>query len=233
MPTEKPRRAYNTSSMAMIVGISAITDAAIAHADELGALDTRFNTAYFQELRGRIDIGSKRLGADNAGALRAATDTLEAHTDEALTELRLVKLWIEGRFSQEPVRRDELLNKLGFTALYREASRNQQTDLRQLLLRFREATTVELSRELTDLGLPATRITKLQQLANEFSAADSVQERQKKERGELTETDVTLLNGLYAEVMGIAKMAQKLFEDRPAIQAGFVFERTIPGGRRS
>ncbi len=231
--TPTPTRAYRGRSSAMLVAIATITENALAQVDALQEADSTFTEAYFRDLRGRIDsVARTVLGADNAATLRNATLDLYAAVDSATRELGLTKTWIETRFSSNPGRRDELLNNLGFKRFYKEAvNRKQQEDLGQLLERVSAGFDARLTEEFVAAGLPQARVQAIHQLAATFNVKNVDQESQKGQRVQRTTTDIDALNAVYSEVMGLSKLARRLFRDRPAIQAGFTFDNVAPGPR--
>jgi hypothetical protein len=214
----------------MLLGISAIAASALNHAAQLLSADTTLTRQYLEDFRKRVDdAGREVLGADRAGDFRHATIVLRAASGNAAAELGLTKAWIEGKFMNDPVRRDELLDILGFSAFYSNAVHSKRhEDMMQLLLRFDEGLDVELAEEFVVLGLPVERLAILHKLAADYSARKASQKSHKGHKSELTESDTILLNGLFREAMAISRLAKNLFKKDPATRATFTYRKTHP-----
>lgn len=232
MPNSKPKRTYAGTDAGMLVAGATITENATRHQRELADADATLSTATIAALRARIDDAAcDILGADNAAALRQQTQTLTTDTDSVLHELGLTKTLIETKYAADHARREELLNTLGFSSLYAKAGKRNQEAIGELLSRFNTNLTRPLETELTAKGLPATRIAALRNYAATYMAQNVAQETQKDQKKELNAADLTELNAIYAEVIGLCKIGQRVFHTQPAIRDGFVYEKALPGLR--
>ncbi len=73
-------------------------------------------------LKARIDtVIQANLGVDSAKDLRVATQALVSVQKIAIDKLGLFKVQIEQDFKKLPVRKDEILNVLGFSSFYQNA----------------------------------------------------------------------------------------------------------------
>ncbi len=226
--TTKEKRRFSDRDSVMIVAVGTIASAAEAHAEALQEADTTYTPEYFKELRDRIyRAANEVLGADNAAKLREASTLLNREHEQGLYELGLTKTLIENKYSTNPERRDELLIRLGFNDFYNGAVDDNQVAMVNLLARFDENLTADLQKELQEKGLSEKRIGLICGFAATYSKDNITQEGRKEERGTLTENDIKELNGIYAEIIGICRMGQRVFRGSRNVSDRFVYDRVV------
>ncbi len=228
-PEKKVKRAYNVADAVMLISSGTIIKSAKDHAEALETTDSTFTAGFFEEQERRIETAIHDiLGADNAADLRQATYVLEEAHAATIKELGLTKTLIERKYAATPARRDELLNTLGFDSLYARASGGNQHVMGELLSRFDSNLTPSIQDELIGKGLPKARLTALRTAAtaNEgYTGKNMIQEGQKDTRTELSNSDIEALNGIYAMVTDVCAMAQRQFNNEPALRDRFIFSR--------
>ena len=74
---------------------------------------------------------------DAAKDLRLATITINEIQTNAINDLALVKVQISEDFKDNPIRRTEILNELGFNTFLKSAQRKDQEALINLLFQFK------------------------------------------------------------------------------------------------
>jgi len=216
--TNKVKRKYNCKDSEMLIGGFTVTESAFKDVAQFAEADTTYNNAFLGDLRYQIDLAIRNiLGADNAAALRQKSIALNAMHENAMHELGLTKTLIENKFSKMPIRRDELLTNLGFTAFYNPAAKGTQEAMGHLLSRIGLNLTQATEQELLAQGLPPARINALRNYAAAYTATNVQQEGNKTGRTILTDDNLNMLNNLYDQVIALCKMGQRVFgKDTPA-----------------
>ena len=219
-------RAYNCSDMKLLVVSGTITESFLVNKEPLLAVQSSWADPYGDNLKNRIDqAGIKYIGIDYKAALRDATRDLLAQQKDALDKLGLLQTQLQVNFDK--ARYTELRYHLGFDTHYRGAYNHNQESLINLLMQLRQNLTDELKAEITTKGIAAGLLDDLVAAAESIKAADVKQEALKSGTVGNNVEAITELNAIYAEIMAICKVAQKVFKDQPAIKAAFSFAKVL------
>jgi hypothetical protein len=135
-----------------------------------------------------------------------------------------VKTQINVDFRNDPVKRNNILTKLGFG---KNSSHPSQTVLIAHLTTFKRNLTPELSSEITSAGLPANILTDIVNMAGSVDQANTLQETLKGSAKEGTDHMIGELNALYEEIIGICKIASNYYKNNPAKKEQFTFARIL------
>lgn len=207
-----PIRKYSTKDVDMVITIETIIDSAIANKTFLQTKRPAWADPFFEDIKIKInDEADKYLGADAAKQLREATQTVIAIQEPAITELSEVKIQIEVDFSDDPIRKKEILIQLGYTAHFKEAQKRDQEGLINLLYQFKTNLTSTLKAEIVAKGTNTAQLETIIDFANTLKNANVTQEGFKGTRTELTAEAINALNGIYTDVIGIAKIAARFY----------------------
>lgn len=230
---EKPKRKYKSKDVEMILGIDIILKNAIADKVFLQAKRAIWTDDFFNDFQTRIDAAaSKYLGADNAKQLRESTQKVLGITIPAKTVLSEIKVQIKEDFKKTPARRDELLNTLGFTAHYKDASLGDQEAMIQLLHKFQTNLTTEIRQELIMKGISEELIDDAISHSVKLKNADVAQEVSKGQRADLTAQAITELNEIYDDGIAIATISAKFHKANPAKKQQFSFTKVVSNMNR-
>lgn len=159
--------------------------------------------------------------------MREATQILLNLQTKALKDLAEFKVQVMEDFKTNKPRRDEILNKLGFTAHLKKARNQDQEALIELLLKFKQNMSAALQTEITNAGTSVTLITAILAHATVLNNSNITQETLKGSRKAISQAGVTEFNAIYAQVISIAKIAASFFKEDKAIKEKFSFSKTV------
>ena len=211
-------RKYRHTDVVMLTSISTIIENAIKNKAALVAKRATWADPFLPNLKTRIDtVIQANLGVDSAKELRQATQALVAIQKTAIDKLGLFKVQIEQDFKKTPVRRDEILNLLGFASHYQNAYKNKSQDaLIDLLYQFKKNMDAALKTEITAKGTDAASITEIIGFADTLKNSNVSQETFKSNRPTLSEQAIKTFNDLYDDVIAVGKISSRLFlQDKP------------------
>lgn len=221
-------RSYAGSTVQMLTVINTLIAHAKEHQSELVKVLSTYTPEYFSEVKAKIDeLTESRFGKDVASQLRKATALLNGMQKEALDELSMFKSILETQFPKEPAFVEESLKVLGFTSHYRAARTRSQESLVLLLAKFRQQMTEELKSKILAKGAQPSLIEGLLAKGNELYIANVSQEVFKDHKKEDTQENILQFNELYREVIGIAKLASRVFKDKPALKDKFNYTKHL------
>lgn len=211
-------RKYRHTDVVMLTSLSTIVENAIKNKAALVAKRATWADPFLPNLKTRIDtVIQANLGVDSAKELRQATQALVAIQKTAIDKLGLFKVQIEQDFKKTPVRRDEILNLLGFASHYQNAYKNKSQDaLIDLLYQFKKNMDAALKTEITAKGTDAASITEIIGFADTLKNSNVSQETFKSNRPTLSEQAIKTFNDLYDDVIAVGKISSRLFlQDKP------------------
>jgi hypothetical protein len=225
--TTEIKRAYKFSDVVMLTSISTIVENAITHKTALIAKRSTWGDPFFSNLKLRIDtLIQTYIGVDSAKSLRNATQTLLAIQEIALEKLSFFKVQIDADFKKTPVRKNEILNLLGFNTYYQDSYKNKSQDaLINLLFQFKKNIDASLKTEITAKGTDATSIAEIIAFANNLNTANISQETFKSNRPTITEQAIIAFNDLYNDVISVSTISSKLFTKDKAIKESFSYNK--------
>ena len=219
-----PERIYNTKDVDMLLSIETIIDSAIANKTFLQTKRSNWADPYFQDIKAQINtIIQDNLGVDSAKELRQATIAVKEIQTNALTDLAEIKVQIEQDFKAQPDRKSEILNQLGFTTYYAQATTRDQEALINLLFQYNTNLTPTLKAEIVAKGTAATALVAINAYAQTLKDADVFQEGTKGTRKEITSETIQIFNEIYSTVSSIAIIAAKFFKTDAAKKDQFSF----------
>jgi hypothetical protein len=161
--------------------------------------------------------------------MRESTQVVGGIQKNALRDLAEFKVQVMEDFKSNKKRRDEILTKLGFTAHLKDAQKNDQEALIELLLQFKKNMTAPLQTEITNAGMSASLITAIIGYANVLKNANITQETLKGSRKVISQAGVTEFNIIYNQVISVAKNSAKFFKGDKAMMDKFSYAKTVKG----
>ena len=159
--------------------------------------------------------------------MREATQIVIGIQATALPALAEFKVQIVEDFKNNKPRRDEILNRLGFTQHLKDAQNNDQEALVELLAKFKKNMNAPLQTEITTAGMSAALITAIISYADTLKNSNITQETLKGSRKVISQAGVTEFNAIYNAVISIAKISAKFFIDDVAIRDKFSYSKTL------
>ena len=219
-------RKYRGKDVDMLVSCSTLLENALANKTFLQSKRSTWTDDFFTAIQTKIDKALEvHLGIDSAKDLRGATQVLKSIQKQALKDLAEVKVQIAEDYKKEPVKQTEVLTQLGFTTYHKEAQNNDQEALVQLLYKFKTNLTNDLKNEIVSKGTAESILTQITMYADTLKNADITQETFKGTRKEITETAVNAFNEIYDDVISIAKIASKFYQEEPIKKDLFSFNK--------
>ena len=223
------KRKFKHSEVIMLTSSSTIVENAIIHKTFLISKRSTWADPFFANTKTRIDnLVQTFLGVDSAKTLRNATQAVIAIQTNALESLRLFKVQVEQDFKKTPIRRNEILNTLGFSDYFKDASQNKSQDtLVKLLFQFKKNMDAPLKTEITGRGTDAASIVEIISFADALNASNVNQETYKSNRPVITQQAIKEFNSLYDDVIAIATISAKFFAKDKAIKDTFSYSKLV------
>ncbi len=216
------QRIYSFKDTDMLMACKTIIRSMSANQSDLSMVRTNWDETYITDLDGRIDSTiTDFLGLDKKKELRDATENLKNILEPALKNLSFFKTQIEVDFGK---RAKEILKSLGFTKPLKGLD---QESLIQLLNAFNKGMTNNLKNEIVAKGTNPVLIETILGHSANLQQANLEQEGLKSSTQEVSEEAVSIFNNIYAEVIGICKIASKMYQDDPIKKDQFTFSKVI------
>lgn len=226
--TSQIKRPYRGSNADMLTVCSTIMENAEAHKSQLIAKRKKWADPFFTTVRARTDSAFPNiLGVDSAKKLREKTAQVNTIMKNANSDLTLFRVQLETDFRDNKPRLNEIMTQLGFQQHYPSAKKNNQSDMVELLYKFKTNMTPELQSEISDAGTDTELITGILAYAEDFSKTNVSQESLKGGRKELTMENLAELNAIYNQVIGIARIARSIFKDSYPIRDQFSYNKIL------
>lgn len=220
-------RKYPTSDVVMLTSSSTIIENASSHKAFLITKRATWADPFFPNLLARIDTAVQTyIGVDSAKALRSATQAIQALQDTALEKLSEFNVQISQDFKKTTVRKNEILNTLGFKDYYKEAYKNKsQEAIINLLFQFKNNMNATLKTEITQKGTSAASIDEIIAFADNLNNANVNQETYKSNRIAITAAAINAFNDIYDNVISVSTISAKFFKDNKAVKESFSFSK--------
>ncbi|MGD9931541.1 MAG: hypothetical protein AB7U05_16090 [Mangrovibacterium sp.] len=216
------QRNYKAKDEAMLMACKTIVKSMSLNLPELSMARSNWTESYVSELDARIDGAiNDFLGLDKQKELRAATSQLENILKPALKNLGFLKTQIEVDLDGQA---REILKGLGYT---KSLNKLDQEGLITQLHAFKKGMTNELKTQLTAKGTNPALIDSVIGYADALQEANIAQEVLKATSREVSDEAVAIFNSIYAEVIGICKIASKVFGDDPVKKGQFTFSQVV------
>lgn len=212
----------------MLIAAATVVENAIAHKSVLQAKRPAWQDPFFENLKANIEgITNDYLGIDNARKLRTATINLRSIQQQAAADLTALKVQIQEDFKNEKIRRNELLNRLGFAAYGRGINTGNQEVLVNLLYQLKLNLDTNMHNSIVAKGIDEALLDRIIGYANLLREAEVGQESEKSERPLLTIDTIAKLNEVYDQAMSICRIGTKFMNELPAGRNLFNFSKII------
>jgi hypothetical protein len=206
----------------MLMAAKTILQSMQNYLSELSMARTNWTIDYVTALILKIDTAIEDfLGLDKKQPLRDATGLLNQIQVPALRDLGFIKTQIEVDFNHEAA---ETLKTLGLNKNLHNIS---QEGLIELLYSFKKGMTDELKNTMTEKGTNPALIDNITGYATQLQEANLTQEGMKTSTREVSQEAVDTFNSIYDEVIGIGKIASKMYKDDPLKKDQFTFSKVV------
>lgn len=203
MSNEEVKREYNCKDEVMLLVLLVIIANSRAKLADLTKRNPNWTATYLDALEAKINDAFKNvLGIDPTGKQRDATDAVYAIQSTALALLSTFKTFLNPIFAKNKSRKEEVLNKLGFTAFYKEASRKKLPELVELLFQFQLNMTSVLKTEITaSNNITVAEIDAIIALADTLKKNNVTQKSLQSNSPIITKDGIIILNDLFESVV--------------------------------
>ena len=227
MPGEL-KRAFTGKDSEMLTAAATIVENAISLKPELIARRSNWADPFFPNLQMRI-AGAFHgiLGVDNAKELRNATQIVHSIQKNAFDHLSFLKVQIEEDFKSNKALRNEILTNLGYTQHFKGATNRVQSEMIELLFKFKANMTPELKMQITQAGSAPDLIESIIGMADRLATSNISQEALKGSRKTITRNGIIELNAIYFQVISISRIASRFYKDNSAYRDMFSFKKII------
>ncbi len=231
---KKMERLYSYKDVDMLIGARVVGESFKKYKDEIIAIRSRWADPFIDDYELNVNtVIDTHLGIDAKSLQKLATHDINALQKEAGKKLSLFKTLITVDFSSDKVRKQWILDTLGFTRHLKSVQNNSHEDLIQLLSQFKENMTPELKAEITDKGMGEALIDGIISMAETVREADVTQEKLKEDSKTHTEEAVKEFNTIYEQAIGICKIGHQLFNDDKLKAEHFSFSHIIKAMRHT
>ena len=209
-------RLYTVSDAAMLLRAETVNASLPEDIADFTAIDTTLDETYpttiSSALSNVLAIKTDQVIIDEQAQL---TENLLAKSKECSTGYRTIAYFARKAFPDSPA----VQNQFGLND-YEKARDNQAQMI--LFMESMAATAQRYSAELIAEGCSQATIDNIAALATGLKAANTAQEKFKKDRGVITQERVIKLNELYKLLTPISEVAQIIYADNPAMLAKYV-----------
>lgn len=226
--TTQINRAYKGSDTNMLTASAIILENAEKYKAELTAKRSNWVDPFFPNMILRVDNAFLNiLGVDSAKSQRDATALLNSIMAASVNDLSDFKVQIEQDFKASKPQLNEMLNNLGFTMHGNSLHQKNQSEVIELLFRFKTNMTPALQTTITAKGTSAELITAIIGYATQLSDSNISQEKLKSNRKILTNDNKIELNGIYNDVIAVGTIAARFFKDNKPVSEQFSYAKIL------
>lgn len=215
-------RNYSYKDVVMLMAAKTVLQSMTANLGELSLTRSNWNEAFVTGLVQRIDNGIENyLGLNKTQSLSEATGALNKIVTPALRNLGMLKTQIQVDFNSNA---ETILKQLG---LNKDIYLLNQEQLIELLNAFKKGMTRQLKADITEKGTNPVLIDSIVGYASQLQEANLSQEGLKSSTKEVSQEAVDAFNAIYTEVMGICKIASKIYKNEPLKKEQFTFSKVV------
>jgi len=228
------KRSYSYKHVDMLITARTVCDNFSDHESELKAVNTAWENPFISDLRQRIDDAiHHHLGIDPNKDLKLATQEVVDLQAKALKDLKIFRLLLTSMYAKDTVRKNWLLDTLGFDNSYVDARTGDQESLIEVLYKFKKNLSSTLETELAAKGISQSMIDDIRGYADPLKNANVAQEGLKLQSKRVSADAIAEFNSIYAEVITICRLGNNLFDDQPLKRSKFAFSRLVNALGRS
>ncbi|KOH44123.1 hypothetical protein [Sunxiuqinia dokdonensis] len=216
------QRNYSVKDEVMLMACKTIVKNMSINLSDLSLVRSNWTEDYVAGLDTKIDTAvNDFLGLDKQKHLRAATDQVEDILKPAIRNLGFLKTQIEVDMGKDA---KEILRGLGYT---KPLNALDQEGVITLLYAFKKGMTDDLKAQMLAKGTNPVLIDETIGYAEALQQANLSQEVLKGSSRELSAEAATAFNDIYTEVIGICKIASRIYHDDPVKKSQFTFNKVV------
>ena len=219
------QRLYSAPDADMLIAISTIAENALAAKEYLASKRPAWADPFFQQFQTKINAAFPDiLGITGYTELKETTARLYDIKEQLLKDIAELKVQLKVDYKAEEA--INLLNSIGIGKNQPDYKKKHEALVKSMQL-FKSNLSPQIKQNLIDKGISPTLIEKIIVGSDSFLQSEIKQETLKGSARTITETGVNALNALYAEAIGIAKIARNFYNGQPVEQAKFSFEKLL------
>lgn len=216
------QRNYSVKDEVMLMACKTIVKNMSINLSDLSLVRSNWTEDYVAGLDTKIDTAMNDfLGLDKQKDLRAATDQVEDILKPAIRNLGFLKTQIEVDMGKDA---KEILRGLGYS---KPLNALDQEGLITLLYAFKKGMTDDLKAQMVAKGTNPALIDETIGYAEALQQANLTQEVLKGSSRELSLEAAAAFNDIYTEVIGICKIASRIYHDDPVKKSQFTFNKVV------
>lgn len=167
------------------------------------------------------------FGISSKKALKEATRVVDSVQLQAKDDLSMVRTQIVRNFDGQTLRKEAVLDLLGYSAHWSKARNTNQSETISLLFTFVNNLTPALRAELEGKNINKARLDKIVSLKQTLADANISQETLKGSSKLDTAEAKAALDNIYNTAMHICDIGKKLFRNDPVRKDLFVFSKLV------
>lgn len=225
---KKTTKSYKGGDVNMLTAASSITKRAIDNKALLAAKRPNWGANYFDDLL--VDIQKafdENVGIDKAKDIRQATIDNNKYCDAVYRYLSELKVQLIEDYKDDNVRMKTILSELGYDSFHKHGKKPGKANLINWAYQFKKNMTNVLTTELVNKGILQSIITDISDMAEKVQITNQTLNNLKVNKPALTQQNQARLNEIYKEVIGIAKIARRIFTGDKALQSLFSYNYSL------
>ena len=218
------KRFYKFKHVDMLIAARTVCDNFSEHGSELKVVHSAWDDPFITDLKQRIDDAlHHHLGMDPKKELKLSTYVVLDIQSDALRDLNIFRTLLSHHYAKETVRLEWLLDTLGFDQSYVNARKKDQESLIEVLYKFKKNLTSTLETELLTKGFSQALMDNIRGYADDLKDANVTQEGLKLQSKRVSADAIKEFSEIYAEVVTVCKVAQRIFVAQPLVKSKFSF----------
>ncbi len=218
------KKAYKASDVNMLTACTSIVKTAITNKTELIAKRPNWDGSYFDDIQTTIQNAfSDNVGIDKAKAVRQATIDNNKYCNDTYQYLSEIKVQLTEDYKTDKVRLKTILSELGYESFHKHGRQPSKAVLIKWVFQFKTNMTTVMATELVAKGIIQATITKIIDAADKIQMTYQTLNNLKVNKPGLTQQNQGALNEIYNEVIGISKIARRIFSEDKALQSLFSY----------
>jgi hypothetical protein len=222
------KKAYKGTDVNMLTACTSIVKTAKENVAELTVKRPLWNAAYIDTLTASIhNAFTANVGIDKSKAVRQATIDSNKYCNNTYQYLTDIKVQLTEDYKTDKVRLKTILSELGYVSYHKHGRRPTKEDMIKWAYQFKTNMTTVMANELVAKGIIQASITYIADAADKIQLTYQTLNNLKINKPGLTQQNQAALNEIYKEVIGISKIARRIFSADKTLQALFSYNYTL------
>jgi len=208
----------------MLTACASIIKNAIENKAVLQAKRQNWSDPYFDNMLVNIQKAfDENVGIDKSKAIRQATIDNNKYCDTTYQYLSELKAQIIEDYKDDKIRSRTILGELGYDSFHKHGRKPGKAALISWVYQYKKNMSTTMSDELQSKGILAATINVISDNAEKVQLTHQTLNNLKVNKPALTRQNQTRLNEIYREVIGIARIARRIFTKNKELQSLFSY----------